>query len=188
MVERHKPIYSQNFLTPEFRVSYPSVFEAKADLQGDMFYSITMLFDKDADLSGIKKVCQELASQLGWEKDKYKTPLEDGNIKFNDNKQQYSSYENMIVAKAKSKNRPGIVDRMKKDILNPSDFFGGCYARAQLTAKTYVMAGRNGITFQLVNLQKTRDGEAFGRVAPDAKDVFSEVNFDDDASTNSILD
>lgn len=179
MVERHKSVYGKAFTTPEFRVSYPNVFSAKADLQGEMFYSIQMLFDKDADLSGFRAACEAVAKELGWEKGSYVIPLEDGNIKFNQDPQKNAALQNKITSKAKNKNRPGLVDRLKKDIMNPNEFFGGCYARASLVPKSYIM-GKKGISLQLENIQKLRDGDPFGRVAPSAKDVFDSVEFDDD--------
>lgn len=189
MVERHKSVYGKAFTTPEFRVSYPSVFEAKADLQGDMFYSIQMLFAKGVDLSGFKAACEAIGKELGWEKGSYKIPLEDGNIKYNEDPLKNASLKDMTTSKAKSKNRPGLVDRLRKDINTPNEFFGGCYARASLVPKSYIVMGKKGVSLQLENLQKLRDGEPFGRVAAAAADVFDSVEYDDDDTKgNSFVD
>ena len=48
-------------LTPEFRVSFPEVFQARAMEAGqEPKYSITMLFPKGCDLSALKKAAAEV--------------------------------------------------------------------------------------------------------------------------------
>ncbi len=44
----------------------------------------------------------------------------------------------------------------------PSDFYGGCYARATINPYHWEYMGKQGISFGLQNVQKLRDGESFG--------------------------
>lgn len=186
----HKPVYSDAFTTAEFRVSFPTVFEPKAYKDGDeKYYSIQMLFTKGADMGAFKTAFNQIMSELGWDKTKVRLPLEDGDELYTEDPQKNAHLQGVIRVKAKSKNRPGLVDRLKRDINNPNEFYGGCFARAQLKAKSYVMGGQKGISLQLYNVQKLKDGEAFGYVAPKPQDVFDAVGEADDLDTGfNILD
>ena len=53
-------------LTKKFRVSFPNVFKPHSFNNGDPFYSITMLFDKDTDISDLKKLANA-AKKEKWE-------------------------------------------------------------------------------------------------------------------------
>ena len=158
-------------LTPKFRVSFPNVFKPKAAFEGqDPTYNIQMLFSKDEDLTKMKKAASE-AIKAKWGDKKpanLRNPFNDGDEK------DYESHKGHFYVNAKSKMRPGIVDQDLNDIIDPTDFYGGCYARATLTAFAYDTAGNKGVAFGLQNLQKLDDGDAFsGKV--DAKNDFDAV-------------
>jgi hypothetical protein len=165
-------------LTPKFRVSFPNVFKPKAAFEGqEPTYNIQMLFPKDTDLTEMKKAVKE-AIQAKWGDKKpanLRIPFNDGDEK------DYESHKGHYYVNSKSKMRPGIVDQELNDIIDPSDFYGGCYARATLTAFAYDTAGNKGVAFGLQNLQKLDDGEAFsGRV--DAKNDFESVGSSNESS------
>jgi hypothetical protein len=67
-----------------------------------------------------------------------------------------------VYVRAASEFKPGVVDGQKKEIINPQEFYGGCYARAQVHAYWYDVKGNKGVTFGLDNVQFVRDGEPFG--------------------------
>ena len=77
----------------------------------------------------------------------------------------------VVVVRASSEYKPGVVDRNKAEILNPQDFQGGDYARAQVHAYWYDVSGNKGVTFGLDNVQMIRNGERFGG-AGSAEDAF----------------
>lgn len=166
-------------ITPEFRVSYPNVFQAsKNELNGNMEYSMVAIFPKDADLSALRKAAKE-ASAKRWGPDESKWP-ENIRSPFRKCKERWKiengkqvippGYEDgeavFITMKAYEDNKPGIVDQNVQDIIEPRMFYAGCYARASVKAKAYPSpkatgpaTANKGIRIELVNVQKTREGE-----------------------------
>jgi len=160
---------SNQVTTPEFRVSFPSVFQARAVSEGgDLKYSVVMLFPKTADLTPLKQsVLAAIIEKWGADKTKWpktlRLPFRDGTEK------DYDGYgPDIIFASATSKMKPGLVDQNVQPILEPSEFYGGCYARATINAFAYDVKGNKGVAFGLRNVQKLRDGEPFsGRNKPE---------------------
>lgn len=176
MAERLKAV------TPPFRVSFPSIFEASSYQGGEPKYSIVMLFYPknftEADKAAFKAIeaVADAASKEQFKKlvkdlpSNFKKPLKDGAEK--DHLEGYGS--GVIFATASSKMRPGLVDRNKQPILSEEDFYPGCWARATITAYAYNNVGK-GVAFGLHNIQKLGDDTNFtGRVS-------AEKDFDDDA-------
>lgn len=164
------PKKNTQLMTPEFRVSFPAVFTPRAAVEGqEKKYSITMLFDKKTDLTALKQaVASVLAEKYGPDKAKWpkglRLPFRDGSEK------DYSGYENVIFASATSKIKPGVVDQNVQPIIEPSEFYGGCYARATVNAYAYDVSGNKGVALGLRNVQKLRDGEAFSGKNDASKD------------------
>lgn len=147
--------------TPEFRVSFPHIFEAHSGFEGQgAKFSVVMLFDKKTDITPLKKAVAEAATAKWGDKTKWpknlRLPFRDG-----DEKSDLSGYSGTIFCSASSKQRPGVVDKHLAVITDESDFYAGCYARATVTAFAYDKAGNKGVSFSLQNLQKLRDGQAF---------------------------
>jgi len=168
--------------TPEFRVSFPNVFKPKAAFEGqEAVYSIQMLFPKSSDLKDLKKLCVEVATKKWGTKEKWpknlRMPFKSGDEKNLDN------YKGMTVVEARSKLRPGLVDRHLNEIgdLEQSDFYAGCWARATLTCYAYEKAGNKGVSFGLQNIQKLRDDTAFSGKR-NAKDDFEVIESDESDS------
>lgn len=173
---------AKKVLTPEFRVSFPAVFKAKSFEGQEPKYSITMLFDKKADLTGLKKAIQAAAVEK-WGEDKAKwpknlrTPLRDGDEK------ELDGYAGHYFVNASSKQKPGLVNQKVEPIISEDDFYAGCYARATLQAFAYDTAGNKGVSFGLQNIQKLRDGDTFsGRRRP--SDEFTAVEDGSDDASN----
>lgn len=159
---------AKQVLTPEFRVSFPAVFQPKAAAEGqEPKYSIVMLFPKTTDLTPLKAAVRAAivekwgADQAKWPKG-LRLPFRDGSEK------DYEGYENVTFCTASTKNRPGLVDQNVQPIINAEEFYGGCYARATIAAFAYDKAGNKGVSWGLRNVQKMRDGEPFsGRTKPE---------------------
>lgn len=164
-----------NIVTPEFRVSYPSVFKAKKnDMSGKTEYSLVALFPKGADLSALKKAMEEACAKKwgdkkNWPKNLY-NPLRDQAEKAKEDettgkKMLPPGYEaGAMFMTIRSQQRPGVVDQNVQPVLDESVFYAGCYARASVRAYAYGGPGTSfkpGVSFGLGNVQKTRDGEAF---------------------------
>lgn len=164
-------------MTPKFRVSYPNVFKAKADFDGqEARFSIVMLFDKATDISTMKQLAQAVAAekwgvdQKKWPKN-LRSPFRDGD----EAKPGVDGYVNAIFVRASSKGRPGLVDANKVQIINQEEFYAGCYARATVNAYAYDRAGNCGVAFGLQNIQKLEEGEPFsGRTK--AEDDFDAIS------------
>lgn len=175
-------------MTPEFRVAFPHVFVPAPPMPGqqsDPKYQLVMLFPKDADLSRLKT-----AAQIAGE-DKFgdqfmqlhqqgllKTPFRDGDehnaTRVAQKKKELAGYAGHIFVSVSSIEKPPLVNENVEPIIRKEDFYGGCYAQAQVYAHAYNTAGNMGVTFFVNAIQKTRDGEPFsGRANPD--DIFSTI-------------
>jgi len=163
-----------NVITPEFRVSYPVVFEPKKnDLNGKMEYSVVALFKKGENLEKLKAAAQE-ACEKKWGKDQKKwpknlrSPFRDQAEREKTNEETGLPYmpdgyeKGAIFLNLKSSSRPGVVNQQVKAFTDESEFYAGCYAFASLSCYAYDQAGNKGVAFGLQNIQKSRDGEPFG--------------------------
>lgn len=152
---------NNQIVTPKFRVSFPAVFQPRAAVEGqEKKYSITMLFPKTADLTALRQlVAEAIAGKWGADKAKWpkglRLPFRDGAEK------DYDGYQDTTFCSATSKLKPGVVDSQVQPILEPSEFYGGCYARATITAYAYDVSGNKGVALGLRNIQKLEDGEPF---------------------------
>ena len=185
-------------MTTEFRVTFPQVFEPKEFGNGKAKYSCGMLIPKTADISLFKKaIAKALADKwpdvtkrpkklINPIKDGDTDVMEDGTIR----KEKYPEIEGHYLISASSFYKPGVVDHTPKEIINPREFYSGCYARAVLTCFAYSPNPKNpqsksGVGFGLQYIQKLRDGEPLsGRRK--AEEVFESVA--QTASTEGIED
>lgn len=170
---------AENLLTPEFRASFVHVFTPQKAMNAgkpDKF-TLTMLFHLGADLSNMKKAATEAVQAEFGSRLTDNTPvnpkLPDGLTKgqafkarlkspFRDQgEKSYDGYvPGAIFVTATSKDRPGLVDQDLHDIIDPSEFYSGVYARATVRVFTYEVEGNVGVAFGLQNIQKLRDGES----------------------------
>ena len=158
---------NNNIMLPEFRVSYPNVFKpVNTATEGEppkMEYTMEVLFAKDTDLSGLKKAIDEAIVKT-WGPDKTKwpanlrKPLKDQGTKA---KQSPHLVSGAAYFQMKSRQKPGLVDQKLNDIIDPSEFYGGCYARATVQVAAYNKPMSKGVSIWMQNIQKIRDGEAF---------------------------
>lgn len=163
-------------ITPPFRVSFPVVFKPKSFQNQEPKFSITMLFSEDTDLKPLKRAVKNAAvekwgeDQSKWPK-KLRLPFRDGAEK--EDMEGYGG--GVIFVSATSKIQPGLVDARRERIIDESQFYAGCWARAELIAFAYDVSGNKGVSFSLQNLQKIRDDKPFsGRKA--AEDVFDVID------------
>jgi len=162
----------EKILTPEFRVSFPNVFTPKSFQGKPPKYSITMLFQKDADLTKLQdlvdKAIEERWPDINTRPKKLRSPFRDGDTE----KAHIEGYQNTIFATASAKEspdrkKPGVVDthNVHEPIMEGS-FYAGCYAKATITVYAYPRisqedSGNRGVAFGLQNIMKTRDGTPF---------------------------
>jgi len=169
---KKKKFSGNKVMTPEFRVSFPSIFRPTSFEGQEPKYSLVMLFKKGVDLSELKNAAKKAA------RDKWKDKIPKGlNLPFrdgDDKADEWEGFEDCIFVRAVSQRKPGLVDRHVNDIIDESDFYAGCFARATVNAFAYDVAGNKGISFGLLNIQKLRDGESLiGTTKPE--DDFEEL-------------
>ncbi len=168
-------------VTPEFRMSFPYLFTPQLPLgetdEKKAKYSVTMLFAPGTDLSKLKKLALNAGiktwgpDQTKWPK--FKHPLfRSGGEEGKKDVPGYGPGVVFCTAKAGSFNRktgqkitpPGIIGPDKKIVMDPAEIYGGCYGYAKINAFTYDNPlGGKGISFGLISVMKSRDGEPFGR-------------------------
>lgn len=183
-----------NVLTPVFRVSYPAVLKPKHNKLNDkMEYSVVALFPKGADMSNLKKAAQAAlvekfgADQKKWPKN-LKTPFRDQGEKEKDGALPSGHEKGAIFMNLKSTQKPGVVNEQVEDIIDESDFYAGCFARATVRAYAYSQAGNAGVNFGLANIQKVKDGDPFGSRTR-AEDDFQPIEQENsDGTASSVFD
>ncbi len=166
----------QRIMTPEFTVFYPHVFKPHSVKGSAPKYSITMAFPKTGDLSVLKLAIKHAKidafgpNKENWPED-LESPVIDGDLP------KYASRAGhvghwVIKASSHEAQKPGVVDYPNADpILNQSDFYPGCKARAQVFARVWEYMGKQGVHFILDHVQKTKDGTPIGG-KKSAKEVF----------------
>lgn len=170
-------------ITPMFRVSYPHVFKAAQVMgKGEPKYSITMLFPKNADLTSVKnairnaKIAAFGSNKENWPDD-LESPVSDGDLPKYAGKEGYKGHY-AIKATSNETSKPGVVDYPDGDpIIDQSEFYPGCYARAQVFARVWEYMGKSGIHFILDHVQKLKDGKPFSSKKP-AKEAFGAMAAD----------
>lgn len=176
-------------LTPEFKASYANLFKASG-MPGaaKLKFSVVMMFPKTTDLTVLKEAMkQSKIAKWGPQKDWPKlieSPVMNGDDPKYADKEGYAGHW-LIKASSNEENRPGVVDQNCVEIINPAEFYSGCFARANVFAHAWEFAGRFGVSFILDSVQKMRDGKPFGGRKP-ASQSFSPVaapteNLDGDA-------
>lgn len=182
-MSEEKKSNSLKVTTPPFRVSFPNVFKPKSNFEGqDPAFSIQMLFpkSKEADLKAMKDAAAK-AAENKWGPDRKKWPKFKHPIFKDGDEKDLDNYKGMIIVDARSKQKPGLVDKDLQEIINPSDFYPGCWARATVSPFAYDKAGNKGISFGLQNIQKIKDDTAFSG-KKNAKDDFDTIDFGDEGS------
>lgn len=148
-------------MTPEFRAAMAYIFTPKKNEKKGIEpkFMVRALFKKGEDLTALKNIANAaLIRKFGADPDKYpknlRTPFRDQGEK------SYEGYvDGAVFINFSSKSRPGLVDANVKPIIDPSQFYSGCYARAVVHAYGYDYMGNSGVAFELENIQKIRDGE-----------------------------
>lgn len=151
---------------PGIRFSYANVFEAKAMAEDQKAkFSVSLLIDKNTKQgkATIAKIEKAVAAALEEGKAKFggkiptvfKNPLRDGDEERPDDE----NYEGMMFVNANSDRRPGVVDSDLNAIIDPEDFYSGCYGRASVNFYAFNVSGNKGVACGLNNLQKLEDGD-----------------------------
>lgn len=172
-------------LTPVFRVSFPSVFEASSYEGGAPKFSVCAVFTPASFTAKDKvlwKAMTDLADEVALERFKKKLAALPNNFKkpFRDGAEKADLVgfgEGKVFCNLSSKMKPGIIGLDKTPITDPEEFYPGVYARATVTAYAYDNVGK-GVALGLQNLQKIKDGDRLDS-RTDAEDDFGSDDVDD---------
>ena len=172
-------------VTGKVRFCYANVFKPTAINDTDEpKYNVCILIPKKdkATLDKIKKAIEaakeagkaKLAGSSGKIPSNIKTPLRDGD----DERPDDPAFAGCYFINANSRRKPGIVDRDMNEIIDPDEFYSGCYGRASLNFYAFNVQSK-GIAAGLNNLQKLAEGERL-MGGSTAEDDFSDDFEDDD--------
>lgn len=182
-------------ITGIVRLSYAHIWEPTAGMEpgSGLKYSCALLIPKtDKETVNALKEAEEAAFAEGIA-DKWggKKPseavsiLKDGDLKENE------EYKGHWYINANSKDKPGIVDRFAKPIMDRDEVYSGCYARVSVNVFPYSVMNdkkqviKRGVGVGLNNIMKVKDGEAFAGKASAESDFKDFVGVEEEAS---ILD
>lgn len=165
-------------MSPQGRVSFPSVFQATAMEDSKPKFSLCLLFKIDEMEDGQKSLLKEMkaaAEAAAQEKfgvglgEEYRGKELRSPFRKSEEKPEYMPPGHIFV-RFSSLTKPGLVDPSRDPITEDSgDFYAGCWAHVTYTVYAYDKGGNRGVAFGLKNIQKTKDDESFGteRTSPD---------------------
>lgn len=169
---------STKVVTGKVRFSFVNVFEARAFGEGqDAKYSVMLLIPKSdvGTIDRIKKAIDAaaqkgLSTKFGGKLPPVlKTTFKDCDKDTNQDGEVYKDIWDYAAGhyciNVSSKIAPQIVDADRNPIMNPVEFYSGCYGRASINFFAYNTNGNKGISAGLGNLQKLEDGEPLGNMS-----------------------
>ena len=168
-------VNSTRVVTGKVRFSFANVFEARAFGEGQTpKYSVMLLIPKtDVGTISRMKAAIDAAAKKGLIakfggklpavikstlKDADKDMDQDGEIFA----EKWPYAAGHYILNVSSKNQPQIVDAQCQPLINPTEFYSGCYGRASINFFAYNNNGNKGVSAGLNNLQKLEDGESLG--------------------------
>ena len=167
-------------VTGKVRFSYAHVFTPTpvSESSDEKKYNVSIIIPKSdtKTLGAIRKAIDEaLKAKFGQKIPKsYKNPLRDGDLERED-----EAYANSMFLSAKSNNKPGVVDQDLNPILDPSEFYSGCYGRVSLNFYGFDVNGSKGVACGLLNLQKLEEGERLAGAGSTPEQDFGSDTGDD---------
>jgi len=160
-------------VTGKVRFSYANVFTPKASVEGGTpKYSVSIIIPKSdtETVNKLKKAFEDCkAASAGYFGGAVPKGLK-GGLRDGDEEKDDPAYANSYFINANSANKPGVVDADTQAIIDPTEFYSGCYGRASVTFYPYNAQGSKGIACGLNNLQKLEDGEPLGGSSSAAAD------------------
>lgn len=172
-----------SLITPRGILSFPALWVAKSPAPGaEPRFSCNIIFNKAAQATPEYKalraaIAAVIDERFGMGKSRDATFLKKIKMPFRScDERDYTGYdvEGGVFISPWTKNRPGVVDAQRQDILDASEVWSGQIVRASVHAFAFDTAGNRGAAFNLNNLQVTKSDmpRLDGRRA--AKDEFGD--------------
>lgn len=174
-------------ITPVGRASFPNLMKPKLnEMSGKSEYSVDILFDKKTDLTKLKELLEKtIKEKWGTKVPKVlNNPIKDGDGTKNNGEPYNPEYHGHYFITVKNTRKPGVVDSQNQDILTEEEIYGGCFIRASVNAYAYDRSGNRGVSLSLNNVQKVKDGDAFGAARAAAADEFDVIDDEADNPDN----
>jgi hypothetical protein len=154
---------TKSIITPVGIASFITLKEPRAIVEGgEPRYSLTIIFDKAAQATPQFQAMEqaiEAAARAKWPNRLpvgLRSPFRDGAEK----QGVYEGYKaGDIFISPWSKNRPGVVDINRQDLLDFDDVYAGWTCRANVRPFAYDTGGNKGCSFFLDNVQMLRPGK-----------------------------
>lgn len=167
-------------ITGIVKISYPALFEPKANPSGVMKFSCSLLIDKK-DVAVVKAIEDAITKAIDKGKEtiwkgkvpKFRySPLRDGDAELASGEKTGAEYKGHYFLNASANEAPGVVGPNAKPLIDRSAIYAGCFVRADINPFPYSNSGNLGIGWGLNNIMLVREGERLdGRV--NAEDAFS---------------
>ena len=176
-----------NVLTGKVLFNYVHLLEpyAPKNGNGEAVYSACLVIPK-SDKATIDAINQAVDNTLKAQADRFggkvpnrarlHLPLRDGDVEREDNEDYKDSY----FINVKSKNKPPVVDRNKKDLETDDQVYSGMYGRAYLNFYAYSNAGNAGVSCGIGGVQKLEDGMRRGGGKMSVNSMFGDLDGSED--------
>ena len=172
---------STRFVTGVVRASYANIMRPKRnEMNGKEEYSVVCLVPKTdtATVEGLK-LAAKTAIVAKWPAGAPKglrNPLRDGDTETKaDGSPLGAEYSGCYFFNAKtdaSRNKPSVIDKAGREMIDPDAVVSGDYIRVSVNAYAYDAAGNRGVSFGLNNVLLDKKGEPLGASRPSAAQEF----------------
>lgn len=145
-----------SIMTPYGILSFPSLFTPRAPAEGaEPRFSVNLVFNDKAQKSTEYAMMQKAVLACAKEAFGDDVKLDSLRLPFRDaGEKDYQGYnDGDAFVNAWSKQKPGLVDAQRSEILDPSDIWPGQLARATIKPFAYNVSGNRGVSFALNNVQ-----------------------------------
>jgi hypothetical protein len=190
---------ANNVTTGKVRLSYLNVFKATAfDGTNNPKYRATILIPKSDT-----KTLEKIRAAIQAAKDEGKStkwggkvpsnlwdPLRDGDEKADEDHPEYKGMYFLSAKRDPSQGRPTLVDTDGTDLLDETELYSGCWARANLSFFAYSNTTK-GVGVSLEGLRKVKDDKKFGggMTSTQVKSAFDDdFDYDAEADTSDLDD
>lgn len=167
-----------SFITPHGRLSFPSLFEPRAQKNGGKArWETNLLLPPSTDVKPILAALEAACVDTFGPKDKWPRKLrrpEDVLMPANE-KGQYAGYDDgwWVLSCANSKEAPEVVDAVKATVTDQKEAYPGRWARLYVRPYAY-KAESSGVSLWLNSVQLLKHDTPLAG-GPRAKDVFDEI-------------
>jgi Protein of unknown function (DUF2815) len=142
--------------TPYATLSFANLFTPRPRGEGgNPVYSCVLLFDPTQQKSPKYKALQDACAEAARKEWGDNVNLKQIKMPFRDaGEKSYDGYHpGHTFISPWSKNKPGIVDRNREDILLPEEVWSGQLVRANVVPFAWMNSGKRGVSFGLNHLQ-----------------------------------